>query len=210
MIGLCGGHRVGKTSLARAYAEKTGATFVPTSVSAIFAELGLDPAAKMDFGQRLTVQEEVLKRLDAIYGSLDPRREYIVDRTPIDFIGYTMGDAIGNAVAAEDQERFGVYVQRCFDVVNKRFSALILVQPGIPLVEEPGKAAVNAAYIEHLNSLMLGLSVDERVKVPHYYIQRRITDLDERVKAVKRVVGKVHLHVQQDLHSHLEEGGVLQ
>src|SRR3569832_345872 len=67
LIGLCGAHRTGKTSLAKAYAKKHGIAFMETSVSAIFKELGLDPAASFDFKTRLDIQEVILERLDAKY-----------------------------------------------------------------------------------------------------------------------------------------------
>src|SRR3569832_863688 len=72
LIGLCGAHRTGKTSLAKAYAKKHGIAFMETSVSAIFKELGLDPAASFDFKTRLDIQEVILERLDAMYSGGAP------------------------------------------------------------------------------------------------------------------------------------------
>ena len=92
MLGLSGSHRVGKTTLAKLYAEKHGFAFVQTSVSAIFKELGLDPAQTYDFATRLTVQEEILKRLDKTFAE-HAGQAAITDRTPLDFLAYTMGDA---------------------------------------------------------------------------------------------------------------------
>lgn len=209
MIGLCGAHRTGKTSLARAYAEKHGIAFVETPVSAIFRELGHDPAAAFDFKTRLDIQEVILERLDAVYGALNPTEQAITDRTPIDLMGYTMSEAIGAAVSAADQERFKKYVQRCFDVVNRRFSTLVLVQPGIPLKVEEGKAVVNAAYIEHLNSLMLGLSVDQRVKIAHFYIPRQVLGMDERLAALENAIGRASRNSLQEAASWREAGGLL-
>lgn len=210
MIGLCGAHRTGKTSLARAYAEKHGIAFVETSVSAIFKDLGHDPSATFDFKTRLDIQEVILERLDVVYGALNPAEQAITDRTPIDMLGYTMSEAIGEAVSAADQERFAKYVDRCFDVTNRRFSCLVLVQPGIPLVYQPGKAIMNAAYIDHLNSLMLGLSVDQRVKAAHYYIPRRLVAMDERLAALENAVGRAEHMALQDSNTWRQAGGMLQ
>lgn len=66
-----------------------------------------------------------------------------------------------------------------------------MVQPGIRLVAEKGKAALNEAYIEHLNSLILGLSVDERIRVPHFYVPRYMTDLKSRIRALEFAVARV-------------------
>lgn len=196
MIGLAGAHRVGKTSLARAFAEKHGLEFVETSASAIFSEMRLDPAATYDFSTRLTVQEEILKRFDALYASHIGTDLAITDRTPLDMLAYTMAEAIGDTVMAEDQKRFKRYAQACFDVTNKRFGVLLVVQPGIEIVPAKGKAAANAAYIEHLSSLILGLSVDERVKAAHFYIPRYMVDMDERIGALEFAVGRARKRAQ--------------
>lgn len=184
MIGLCGAHRTGKTSLARLYAQKTGIKFVETSVSAIFRDLGYDASVTYDFDTRLTIQEEVLKRVDAIYAE-HAGTDFITDRTPIDMAAYLLADAIGDRVPPDCQVRVAQYVNNCFESTNKRFGLILLVQPGIPLVEEQGKAAMNVAYIEHLNSLMFGLTVDERLTSHNYYMPRHVLDLDRRFQALQ-------------------------
>lgn len=210
LIGITGSHRVGKSTLAGAIAEKHSITFAETSVSAIFKDLGHDPAAGFDFATRLDIQEEILRRVDAMYGLLDPTGTAITDRTPIDFLAYTLSEANGDTVRPDDQKRLADYMTRCFDVVNRRFSTLILVQPGIPLVCAPGKAVMNAAYIEHLNSLCLGLSSDERVKPAHFYIQRRVLSLEGRIAAVENAIGRARQTACRTLETHLEQGGLLQ
>jgi len=185
MIGLSGAHRTGKSALARAFAKKHKLTFVETSASAVFQEMGLDPSVTYDFSTRLTIQEEILKRFDKLYASHTRSDMSITDRTPLDMLAYTMAEAIGDTVLEEDQKRFEKYIQSCFDVLNKRFSTLIVIQPGIQIVAEEGKAALNNAYIEHLNSLILGLSVDERVKAAHFYIPRHMKGMEDRIAAVE-------------------------
>ncbi len=189
MIGLCGAHRVGKSSLAREYAKKFNIPFIETSVSAaVFSKLGLDPSVTYDFPTRLTVQEEILKHLDGLYSGHIMAFGAITDRTPLDLLGYTLAEAIGHRVPPECQARLKKYVEDCFEMTNRRFGTVILVQPGIPLVHEERKAAMNEGYIEHLNSLILGLTVDERLDTAHYYIPRQLTDMSDRVEAVNNAV----------------------
>lgn len=207
MYGLCGAHRCGKSTLARAYAEKHGLTFLETSVSAIFKELGLNPTNSFTFKKRLDIQEVILERLDATYGEPGARERVITDRTPIDMLGYTVSEAIGTAVTSRDQKRFAAYVEKCFEVTNRRFSTLVLVQPGIPLVKAKGKGALNLAYIEHLNSLMMGLQSDQRVKVPHYYIPRSIVDLDDRVAALENAFGRSYSAAIKNAAEYVNSGG---
>lgn len=200
-IGLCGAHRVGKSSLARAYAEKAGIQFVETSVSAVFKDMGLDPALTYDFATRLSVQENVLIACEKIYAEHSAKSLCVTDRTPLDFMAYTLGDAVGETVREEDQERLEKYIANCIAVTNRRFCALVVVQPGIPLVKAEGKAAMNKAYIEHLNAIILGLSVDERIKVPHFYLPRAMTNMKERVAAVDFVVSRVEKRAIEELSS---------
>lgn len=198
MITLAGSHRTGKTTLARAYAQKHGLIFVETSGSAVFRELGLDPAKTYDFPTRLTVQERILDVFDEIYAK-HVTDNSITDRSPLDMMAYTLAEAVGETVGASEQVRLKAYMAKCFEVINKRFSTIIVVQPGIDLVIEEGKAALNDAYIEHLNGLVLGLSVDERVKVPHFYLPRYMTNLAERLNAVEFAVGRVREKVNGEM-----------
>lgn len=209
MHGLCGAHRTGKTTLARAYAAKTGAIFVETSVSAIFKDLGHDPASTFDFKTRLDIQEEVLKRIDAVYACVPVGVAAISDRTPLDMLGYTMAEAIGGNVSSEDQERFAQYVRECFNVTNKRFATVTLLQPGIEVQPEAGKAVANLAYMEHLNSLMLGLTVDPRLKAAHFYIPRQLLTVEDRLEAVEGAQRATVRMARQAVADHLEAGGSL-
>jgi hypothetical protein len=183
VIGLAGSHRVGKSTLAALYAERFKIPFAKTSGSEVFRRLGIDPAAPMSFETRLMCQEALLKMLQETYQ--DICGEFITDRTPIDLIAYTLGDAVGDAVPAELRPRLERYVHDCFEVTNKYFDAILVVQPGIPIVPAEGKAAPNWAYIEHLNAVCLGLVVDERVKCDHYFIPRRYLDMESRLSAIQ-------------------------
>lgn len=185
ILGLAGAHRTGKTSLARAFAEKHNFNLIETSASQVFKDMGYSPSGKYDFATRLVIQEEILKRFDLSYAGYCGDRMSISDRTPLDMLAYTMSEAIGESVSDENQILFKRYAKRCLDITNKRFSILVVVQPGIPIVMAEGKAALNEAYIEHLNSIILGLSVDERVKSSHFYLPRYMVDMDERVAALK-------------------------
>jgi len=211
LIALVGSHRVGKTTLAKAYAEKHEIVFLETSVSAIFRDLGHNPSDVFDFTTRLDIQEEILVRLDALYGEQDPLQQIIADRSPLDLLAYTMAEAIGAVVKRSDQKRFAAYAAKCFEMTNRRFSTVILVQPGIPLVKAKakGKAALNQAYIEHLNTLILGLTLDERQLVTHFYIPRRLLTMEDRIAAVEGAVGRSMQTAARHLDLHVANGGLV-
>lgn len=209
LCGLLGPHRSGKSTLAKAFSDKFDVSFVETSVSAIFKELGLSASNTPTFSERLRIQELILDRVNAIYESVDCAILTITDRTPIDMLAYTLSEAIGNVVCPEDQVRLARYAQRCFEVTNRHFCVLLLVQPGIPIVAAEGKAALNMAYMEHLSSLMFGLMMDERCSVPHYFIRRSMLDLNERVKAVDNALGRNMRANVKEVQDFLEFGGLL-
>lgn len=187
-IGLCGAHRTGKTTLARAYAEKNGIEFLETRSSAVFERLGLSPKEDYTFRVRLKIQEEILADAARLYAGAGV--DWITDRTPIDMLAYTLADVQRANLDHEDSERLLKYMSACFRTANMYFSTLVLVQPGIEIVEEEGKAPGNLAYIEHLNSLAMGLIVDERVKAGHFYIPRSKIEMDERLDCVDSAVNQ--------------------
>lgn len=189
ITGLSGPQRCGKSSLARAYAEKHEVDFIETTASAVFKEMGYDPSITYDFGTRLDIQEEILRQFELLYAS--QRRTAIADRTPLDLLAYTLGDINGETLDEALEARLETYVENCLRVMNRYFSVLLVVQPGLPLVAAEGKASLSEGYIEHLNTLTLGLSVDERMTVPHYYVPRRMLDMKERLAALEYAINRV-------------------
>lgn len=190
MIGLCGSHRCGKTTLAKAYAKKCNIPFVETKVSDIFKELGIDPSKLNRIEERIGIQIEILERTCKLYGDANVLGGFISDRTPLDMLAYTLAD-IGNELLSKEVEVLVArYTQDCIDATNNYFATLLLVQPGIPIVEAEGKAASSPAFMEHLNTILLGLMVDERVMPNHYYIPRGITDPNQRLLALECAVEK--------------------
>ena len=182
-LGLCGGHRTGKTTLAIALSSHLNIPFVRTTTSQVFAQLGLDPAEPMDFQTRLFVQNHVLDAAEQVWqNSLSP---FVSDRTPIDMIAYTLGDIQGKTEV--DFDMLSQYINRCFASTNQFFQNLAIIQPGIPLVYEEGKAALNAAYIEHINILVIGLSNDSRLKANVFCNPRDAIALDLRIRNILRI-----------------------
>ena len=100
-------------------------------------------------------------------------------------------------------------MEKCFEITNRRFSTVILVQPGISLVKAKGKAALNEAYIEHLNTLILGLTVDERLKVPHFYLPRRCLEMADRVSSVEGALGRVTNVASRHLEEYVANGSFI-
>ena len=181
-LGLCGAHRTGKTTLAIAISTDLNLPFVRTTTSQVFAQLGLDPAEPMDFQTRLFVQNHVLDAAEQVWQ--ESASPFISDRTPIDMIAYTLGDIQGKTEV--DFDLLSQYIDRCFASTNQFFQNLAIIQPGIPLVYEEGKAALNAAYIEHINILVIGLCNDSRLKTNVFCNARDVIAIDLRINNILR------------------------
>lgn len=181
-IGLCGSHRTGKTTLARQVAAQRHMEFLETTTSSVFARNGLNPSEPMDFSTRIWIQDKVVDAAVEVWQAASG--PFISDRTPIDMLAYTLADIQGKSEV--DFTALEKYMEHCFSVTNRFFSRLVVVQPAIPLVHEEGKAALNKAYMEHLNFLVMGLCQDERQCCPVHIISREIIEMSERIGEVMK------------------------
>ena len=179
-LGLCGAHRTGKTTLAIALADRLNIPFIRTTTSQVFAKLGLDPAEPMDFKTRLFVQHHVLEAAEQVWQNSSS--SFVSDRTPIDMIAYTLGDIQGKTEV--DFDLLNQYIDRCFASTNQFFQNLAIIQPGITLFYEEGKAALNAAYIEHINVLVIGLCNDSRLEAKVFCNAREVIAIDTRIRNI--------------------------
>ncbi|MDA8088045.1 MAG: hypothetical protein M0Z75_15265, partial [Nitrospiraceae bacterium] len=104
-----------------------------------------------------------------------------------DMMAYTLADIQGATGA--DFSRLEAYLDRCYESANRFFEALVVVQPGIRLVHEEGKAALNRAYMEHLNYLIIGLASDRRLKARMICLEHGPAAVEERVRTVLERLG---------------------
>lgn len=201
MIGLVGAHRVGKTTLAREVAKIADIPFVETGISAIYAEMKLDPAEPMHFSVRLAVQREILQRLVGQWSTAQARHGlFVTDRTPMDLAAYTLADIRGDTTIGLPDSVYAAvdrYVAECIAASSRLFMELVLVQPGIAIDPAPGKARACPLYIEHLNYLIMGLMGDARLSTSRRSLPRTMTDLHSRTKACFKVVQDARLKLSE-------------
>lgn len=206
MLGIAGAHRVGKSTLAKAFADEHDMDYLSTEVGSVFEELGLDPAVTYDFSTRLKVQRAILRHVDKLYGAVEDRDNTITDRTPLDLLIYTYAEVAGDNITEEQNAELKAYTADCLEVLNRRFGMVMILQPGIPVIAAPGKASLNESYIEHLNLLCLGFMSDERVKVKCAYIPRSCTDLQRRIDATYRTFESFFKAAENEVLNELEHG----
>lgn len=205
MIGLAGAQRTGKTTLAGAFAEESGVPALRTTVSGVFAELGLDPKVDYPLALRLDVQRRILDRLERQYRSVDGGI-FVADRTPIDLMAYTLADIQRANVPSELEGVIERYLDDCVEISNAVFSILVVVQPGIKPVDASGKAPATYAYTEHINGLVMGLAVSEAIQSAHYYIPREMVELEQRVECLAFAVRKTREKFEISKRMYVEAG----
>ena len=208
MIGLLGPQRCGKSTLAKTYAEAHGIPFVETSASTVFKDMGLNPAKTYDFGTRMAVQEAILGRFNEQY--FHAPSQAITDRTPLDLMAYTLSECLNETVPPNLEDQLDRYIHRCFESLNNYFSIVMLIQPGIALVAQEGKAGISRGHIEHMNALMFGLMVDPRNRVPSYFMRRQYVSMTERMQALEdTTLRATNLH-RNAVNIYVESGRKLQ
>jgi hypothetical protein len=97
-------------------------------------------------------------------------------------MAYTLADIQG--ATEVDFSELENYIAQCFEVTNQFFTRLAVLQPAIPLVYEEGKAALNRAYMEHLNIIIQGLCSDERLKCRSVVVKRDVISFEGRIQTV--------------------------
>lgn len=195
MIGLAGSHNTGKTTLAKAYAASAGIPFVESRVSAVFKEMGLDSGTawgSISANARMDVQDRVLAEHVRLYRDAGPSA-FITDRTPIDFIAYTMADLRPNDMTPDVEERFKSYFIRCMEAIAAHFTVVVVLQPceQIAPVEREGRGKLSPFFVGKLNQLIMGLVRDEDFKARSFYMPRRLHTLDDRVRALRNATQQV-------------------
>jgi adenylate kinase family enzyme len=184
-IGICGAHRTGKTTLAKALARTLSMPFIEIGTSAIFAANHLDPAKPMDFRTRLWVQQQILKHAVDIWFEMD--EAFICDRTPIDMMAYTLAEVQGHTLDKELEFELEGYLLLCKSATEKYFNHLVLIPPAIPITAAKGKASLSKGYIEHIHRLVTGLWNDSEAE--GFRISKDVLNLSDRVAEVRAYLG---------------------
>jgi len=182
-IGLIGAHRVGKTTLAAAAAEKSNIPFIPTNLSAILRREKIDLSKPIDIMRKMEIQQMLLDETVELFKT--QQGSYITDRTPLDMLAYVLAE-IGPHASLEASESILKYSKDCFTHTNQLFDLIVLVQPGIEIKQDIKKetAPINQAYIETLNYIMTGLIYNESCTPKKFIIQRDCIDFDKRAEII--------------------------
>lgn len=153
IIGFCGAHRSGKSTLQHALCEKYGATLLQMPT---YKVQGNRVKTELPLAERVSLQYQILEAYEEVLeeaASSAAAGVVISDRTPIDVIAYMLADVTRTADYGLD---VGIlhYIQLAQSLTLKYFSRIVILPPGVlPLVEDPTSSPCSAAYIEHIHAL---------------------------------------------------------
>lgn len=167
-LGIAGPHRVGKTTLAKALSKELNIPYLEISTSKVFKELGFDVKAQYDIKTRIHIQNAIVDNLyNTIKGS---EGRCITDRTPLDCLVYMQADIVRDFPKNLEKE-WEQYYHKCLNLQEILFAQTYLVQPGIPIIDDEKSAPPSPAYINHLNTLFLGMTKSARTTlIPKAYL----------------------------------------
>lgn len=183
VYGLCGASGVGKTTLAQAVSENMDIPFLKTSITEVALKNGFDPVAKLDLNRRMELQIHLLNdHIDKIAAAPRP---IIVDRTPIDMIGYLLAEF--NMHSHEDitmnlMDRAERYVEECLSVVKAQYDFVFLIGKLTSYTSVSTRPVENPAYARHFDLIMRG-AMSQMGNVSYAFINTE--DLGHRCQFVE-------------------------
>lgn len=187
-LGVCGTHRVGKSTLVKKWAKKNDIEFIPLDVSGVIKQtVGTYCDGVNDLDTRLTAQRALV---DACHERFMYRRTpFITDRTPMDVAAYTMADMMQGSMTDDQQAEAMEIIESCIDITNFAFTGMVLLFPSehIPFKPVETSAAPNIPYQWHIHYLIHGILNDPRVDTSFWYMGPDIHKLKDRMSAMDAI-----------------------
>jgi hypothetical protein len=146
-----GSHRTGKTTLAKAYAEKHGIKFIPMSVAPAYEACGI-PMGPVSFKDRMKIQDEAM--MQYIENLEFANAPFITDRCFLDLLAYTLAD-YPQAPTEEESAWFREYCKKCRELTYYHFNTVVLIRPGIPIEKCGTSWAADGGVIAQVDACML-------------------------------------------------------
>lgn len=157
LFGITGAHRSGKTTLARALAEDLDLNFYETSTTKVAQEIGIDPIAPMSLAERLYLQHHLL--VNHVKTINEAKRPIITDRTPLDYFAYLAAEFGMNSDKMVDEDiqvKAAQFMCDCLAAVKMHYDFIFYLAPLPHYETDPTKPAANPAYLNHIDTLIVG------------------------------------------------------
>lgn len=184
--GLSGAHRVGKSRLQHVIADQQGITVLQMPTQKTIEGSGHTLRAEYSYAERLDLQYRVLNAYQELLEE-NVGYSWISDRTPIDTVAYLLADVQRSGRTEQEEQRTIEYIDRALALTVKHYHGILVIQPGIKIVDDPTSSQPSPAYIEHLSAIIAGYTQD----IGGHILSRSLTDLDARVSYVSTALGLV-------------------
>lgn len=197
IIAMSGAHRVGKTTLAKAACEKYGFTLLELNSSKVIKDIGLDVRGIESFSDRLLAQRALCvhysKEFERAKANAREGEIILVDRNPIDLLGYLSADVRGDSIQTDEQKK---NYQNIFVAVSFIIGLIdhgLYIPPNYSIINDAEKSASPCPYyITHVSLL-----IEEYSKMWHekglygYSVLNPETTVEERVAATGELVSTI-------------------
>jgi energy-coupling factor transporter ATP-binding protein EcfA2 len=186
--GLSGASGTGKSTLAKALAEKMHIHYLDASTTRLMAEFSFNPVGDgHSLDERITAQEYLLGAFVRMLRHAP--RPFVCDRTPIDMAAYMLGEITMRNSTLAQGERVRKYVGDCMEALFHNFDAVLTVRPLGTYEAASTRPPRNPAYQWKIQYLIDGLiaNIDEQDYTSIGAII--VKPLDERIEAASLFFG---------------------
>ncbi|OWZ90440.1 hypothetical protein B9J07_28040 [Sinorhizobium sp. LM21] len=183
LYGLTGSSGTGKTTLGKRVADELGIAYMSGSITEIAKRHGYDPVAPMSLQDRIKLQFALLE--DHVTMIAKAERPLIVDRTPIDFVGYILGEIDMHShmrLSTEEIVAIEEYVDLCLETTVKLYDYVFVLGQLDHYEIKETRPADNRAYQTHTQLIMQGCM--SRLHGRLNYMIVRQSDLEARVETI--------------------------
>lgn len=189
IYGICGASGSGKTTLAKAVADLMCIKFVPTSVTEMAKKAGFEAVGRMSLPERFTLQLHLFDQFEELLNGITGPA--ILDRTPLDMIGYLHGE-IGmhsrNLLMPEEIEMAAEYVADCQRMTARYFDGVFFTSI-LPTYEEADtRPGFNPAYQQHVQLVIAGALATSSENIQATMLMT--TDLQQRLDIVTHEIAE--------------------
>lgn len=189
LYGLTGSSGTGKTTLCKVVSDQLDIPFMPTSITECARRHGFEAVGALSIRERLKLQNHLLE--DHIEAITKAARPLIVDRTPIDMIGYLMCEFDMHSHLRSTKDEIAeaeTYVQRALKATKDYYDYVFLIGQLDFYQAAETRPSDNRAYQTHSQLVMEGAMARLTNKV-NYSILRE-TDLDLRTEWIVDIITK--------------------
>ena len=174
----------GKTTAARALAERLGLPFYGSRAGEIHRLYGVHADEQIDINLRLTIQEAILEAWRSDREQAE-RTGGVFDRCPLDFAAYMLAD-VGRDMSDRASWLSAEYIRLCLSLTDD-VGQIILCKPLPAVIQDRGRdkaSAANVAYGLHIHTLIAGFLAERAIR--HDVLEPG--DLESRLEAAAGLV----------------------